>query len=297
MISGQQQLDSRCFAALFDLSRSKNVEKASDASREIRALAVSMVFADARNIGWQVTGRYPNRREGEGLLPSNHYLSAMIHYLFRHRPGWPPQAAIGKTVVSTGMIDLIARKLGRELYEVPVGFKWFVEGLACGALGFGGEESAGATFLRRDGRTWTTEKDGIVPCLLAAEMTAVTGRDPGEIYRELESDFGALATDRVDASATPEQKAQLAKLSPAQIRFDQLAGEPIVGKVTTASGNGAPIGGIKVLSAGGWFAARPSGTENIYKIYAESSRGEAHLRRILAEAQAIVDAAIAPRPS
>jgi phosphoglucomutase len=230
----------------------------------------------------------------EGLLPSNHYLSAAIHYLFQHRPDWPLSAAVGKTVVSTSMIDRVAAKLGRATYEVPVGFKWFVEGLASGALGFGGEESAGATFLRRDGGVWTTEKDGIVPCLLAAEMAAVTGRDPGEIYRNLEHEFGELATARVDAPATPEQKARLAKIEPAQVRSDQLAGEPIVARLSAAPGNGAPIGGLKVVSAGGWFAARPSGTEDIYKIYAESARGEGHLRRILDEAQAIVDTAIAP---
>jgi phosphoglucomutase len=230
----------------------------------------------------------------EGLLPSNHYLSAAIHYLFQHRPDWSSSAAVGKTVVSTSMIDRVAAKLGRSVYEVPVGFKWFVEGLASGALGFGGEESAGATFLRRNGRVWTTEKDGIVPCLLAAEMTAVVGRNPGEIYRDLEREFGELATDRVDAPATPDEKALLAKIGPAQIRSDRLAGEPITAKLSTAPGNGAPIGGIKVVTAGGWFAARPSGTEDIYKIYAESSRGKDHLRRILDEAQAVVAAAIAP---
>ena len=229
---------------------------------------------------------------GEGLLPSNHYLSAAIHYLFQHRPAWPQRAAVGKTVVCTSMIDHVAAQLGRGLYEVPVGFKWFVEGLASGALGFGGEESAGAAFLRRDGSVWTTEKDGIVPCLLAAEMTAVLGRDPGEVYRSLEHEFGELAGDRVDAPATVEQKALLAKLAPEQIGSGELAGEAIVAKLSAAPGNGAAIGGVKVISGGGWFAARPSGTENIYKIYAESSRGEDHLRRILAEAQAIVDTAI-----
>ena len=230
---------------------------------------------------------------GEGLLPSNHYLSVAIDYLFRHRPGWPGQAAVGKTVVSTGMIDRVAADLGRRLHEVPVGFKWFVGGLIDGSLGFAGEESAGATFLRRNGTVWTTEKDGIVPCLLAAEITARTGRDPGTAYRELEDRFGALAGDRVDAAATPEQKARLAKLAPGQISSDELAGEKIIAKLSTAPGNGAAIGGIKVASASGWFAARPSGTENIYKIYAESSRGEEHLGSILEEAQAIVDEAIA----
>ena len=232
----------------------------------------------------------------DGLLPSNHYLAAMVDYLFRHRPAWPANAAVGKTVVCTGMIDRIAAKLGRALYEVPVGFKWFVEGLATGALGFGGEESAGAAFLRRDGDVWTTEKDGIIPCLLAAEMTAVLGQDPGEAYRGLEREFGALASDRVDAAASPEQKALLAQLVPARIASAELAGGMILQKLAEAPGNGAPIGGLKVVAAGGWFAARPSGTENIYKIYAESSRGEDHLQHILAEAQAIVDAAIAPAP-
>ena len=234
---------------------------------------------------------------GEGLLPSNHYLSAAIHYLFQHRPAWPQRAAVGKTVVCTSMIDHVAAQLGRGLYEVPVGFKWFVEGLASGALGFGGEESAGAAFLRRDGSVWTTEKDGIVPCLLAAEMTAVLGRDPGEVYRSLEHEFGELAGDRVDAPATVEQKSLLAKLAPEQIGSGELAGEAIIAKLSAAPGNGAPIGGVKVITGGGWFAARPSGTENIYKIYAESSLGQDHLRRILAEAQAIVDAAISvPAP-
>ena len=233
----------------------------------------------------------------EGLLPPNHYLSAAIHYLFQHRRGWPQHAAVGKTVVCTGMIDRVAAKLGRAVYEVPVGFKWFVEGLAAGTLGFGGEESAGATFLRRDGGVWTTEKDGIVACLLAAEITASTGRDPGEGYRDLEHEFGALATDRLDAPATPEQKTLLAKLAPEQIRSTDLAGEKILAKLGTAPGNGAAIGGVKVVAAGGWFAARPSGTENIYKIYAESSRGQKHLRRILGEAQAIVDATLAAQPS
>jgi phosphoglucomutase len=231
---------------------------------------------------------------GDGLLPSNHYLSAMVDFLFRHRPEWPQTAAIGKTVVSTGMIDRVAASLGRRLYEVPVGFKWFVDGLADGTLGCVGEESAGATFLRRDGSVWTTEKDGLIPGLLAAEITARLGRTPGEAYRALEEAFGALSTDRVDAAATPEQKARLAKISPEAIRSDTLAGEPIVTKLSAAPGNGAPIGGIKVIAASGWFAARPSGTENIYKIYAESARGPDHLKRLLEEAQAIVDAAIDP---
>ena len=234
---------------------------------------------------------------GAGLLPSNHYLSVAIDYLFQNRPGWPASAAVGKTIVSTGMIDRVAARLGRTLYEVPVGFKWFVDGLASGALGFGGEESAGATFLRCDGGVWTTEKDGIIPCLLAAEMTARTGRDPGDAYRALEANFGVLVNDRVDAAATPEQKALLAKIEPDRIRSTTLAGEKIVARLSTAPANGASIGGIKVITPGGWFAARPSGTENIYKIYAESSRGQDHLRLILDEAQAVVDAAIAAPPA
>jgi len=230
---------------------------------------------------------------GAGLLPSNHYLCVAIDYLFRNRPGWPEQAAVGKTVVSTGMIDRVAAGLARPLYEVPVGFKWFVDGLMAGTLGFAGEESAGATFLRRNGTVWTTEKDGMVPCLLAAEMTARTGRDPGAAYRELEAKYGVLASDRVDAAASPEEKARLSKIAPEQIRSEDLAGDKITAKLSAAPGNGAAIGGIKVSSASGWFAARPSGTENIYKIYAESSRGPEHLGRILEEAQAIVDEAIA----
>ena len=229
---------------------------------------------------------------GAGLLPANHYLSVMIDYLFRNRPGWPAGAAVGKTAVSSGMIDRVASDLGRRLYEVPVGFKWYVEGLLSGALGFAGEESAGATFLRRNGEVWTTEKDGMVPCLLAAEITARTGRDPGEAYRELESKFGVLTGSRVDAAATPAQKARLARLTPEQILSDDVAGETIVSKMSVAAGNGAAFGGIKVATASGWFAARPSGTEDIYKIYAESARGPQHLERLFVEAQAIVDEAI-----
>ena len=228
-----------------------------------------------------------------GLLPANHYLAVSIHYLFQHRPGWSPAAAIGKTVVSSQMIDRIAAQLGRRLYEVPVGFKWFADGLFDGALGFGGEESAGASFLRRDGSVWTTDKDGIIPALLAAEITARVGRDPGEVYRELEREFGVSAFDRVDAPATPEQKQRLAQLSPQQVLSAELAGEKITGILTRAPGNGAAIGGLKVVAESGWFAARPSGTENIYKIYAESFRGTDHLRRIQQEAQTIVSAALA----
>jgi phosphoglucomutase len=230
---------------------------------------------------------------GQGLLEPNHYLSTAIAYLFANRPGWPAAAAVGKTLVSSGMIDRVAARLGRKLVEVPVGFKWFVDGLLDGSLGFGGEESAGASFLRRDGTVWTTDKDGIAPNLLAAEITARTGRDPGEHYRELTSEFGAPCYTRVDAPATPEQKARLSKLSPASVTASTLAGEPISAKLTRAPGNDAPIGGLKVVAASGWFAARPSGTENIYKIYAESFRDRAHLDAILSEAQHIVDRALA----
>jgi phosphoglucomutase len=227
-----------------------------------------------------------------GLLPPNHYLSVAIYYLFQNRPHWRPDAAVGKTVVSSQMIDRVAAKLGRRLYEVPVGFKWFVDGLLDGSLGFGGEESAGATFLRQDGSAWTTDKDGIVPALLAAEITAKMGRDPGQVYVELTKEFGDCVNDRVDAQATPAQKTLLAKLSPQQVKSQQLAGEPIQSILTQAPGNGASIGGLKVIAAHGWFAARPSGTEDIYKVYAESFRGADHLQHILAEAQAIVSAAL-----
>jgi phosphoglucomutase len=228
-----------------------------------------------------------------GLLPPNHYLSAAIFYLFQNRPQWRADAAVGKTVVSSRMIDLVAAKVGRRLHEVPVGFKWFVEGLLDGSLGFVGEESAGASFLRRDGRVWTTDKDGLIPALLAAEITARTGRDPGEIYRDLTRDLGEPCYERVDAPATPSEKETLKKLSAEQIRSSTLAGEPIEAILTRAPGNGGPIGGVKVMSASGWFAARPSGTENIYKIYAESFKGEEHLRSVLDEAQAIVGSAMA----
>ena len=227
-----------------------------------------------------------------GLLPPNHYLSVLIDYLFQHRPQWGADAAVGKTLVSTALIDRVAKRLDRKLYEVPVGFKWFVDGLFDGSLGFGGEESAGASFLRRDGTVWTTDKDGIAPALLAAEITARTGRDPGELYRDLVRELGEPVADRVEAPATAEQKSRLAKLSPSQVRSTQLAGEKIERVLDHAPGNHAPIGGIKVMSASGWFAARPSGTEDIYKIYGESFRDEAHLQLILQEAQGIVDAAL-----
>jgi phosphoglucomutase len=233
---------------------------------------------------------------GAGLLPPNHYLSVAIYYLFQHRAKWPKTAAVGKTLVSSQMIDRVTAKLGRKLYEVPVGFKWFVDGLLDSSLGFGGEESAGASFVRLDGSVWTTDKDGIIAALLAAEITARMGRDPGEIYRELTHEFGEPAYERVDAPATLEQKAILKKLSPQQVQITNLAGEKIHTILTHAPGNGAPIGGLKVVAESGWFAARPSGTENIYKIYAESFRGADHLRRILEEAQTIVGEALAASP-
>jgi len=229
-----------------------------------------------------------------GLLAPNHYLSVSIFYLFQHRPKWSLKAAVGKTVVSTQMIDRITAKLGKKLYEVPVGFKWFVDGLLDGSLGFGGEESAGASFLRLDGKVWTTDKDGIVPALLAAEITARMDRDPGEIYRDLSHEFGEPVYDRVEAPATQEQKEKLEKLSASQVKQTQLAGERIQTILTHAPGNDAPIGGLKVLAENGWFAARPSGTEEIYKIYAESFHGKDHLKRILEEAQTIVNDAVAP---
>jgi phosphoglucomutase len=223
-----------------------------------------------------------------GLMPPNHYLAASIAYLFAHRPGWRADAAVGKTVVSSTIIDRVAAKIARRLLEVPVGFKWFVPGLLDGSLGFGGEESAGASFLRRDGTVWTTDKDGVVMNLLAAEIMAVTGRDPSELYSDLARELGASAYERVDAPATREQKAALAKLTPADVSATALAGDPIESRLTTAPGNGAPIGGLKVITANGWFAARPSGTEEVYKLYAESFRGREHLERIQAEAQVLL---------
>ncbi len=228
-----------------------------------------------------------------GLLAPNHYLSVLIDYLYQHRPPWSPAAAVGKTVVSTALIDRVAKRLGRKLYETPVGFKWFVGGLLNGSVGFAGEESAGASFLRRDGTVWTTDKDGIVPALLSAEIMARTGRDPGDLYRDLVRELGEPFADRVEARAAPEQKAKLTKLSPKQVKTTDLAGEKIEIVLDHAPGNNAPIGGIKVITANGWFAARPSGTEDIYKIYAESFKDEAHLQSILEEAQSIVDSALA----
>ena len=234
--------------------------------------------------------------KNEGLLPPNHDLCAAIFYLFQNRPGWSPSAAVGKTMVSSAMIDRITAKVGRKLFEVPVGFKWFVEGLLDGALGFGGEESAGSVFLRRDGTVWTTDKDGIVPALLAAEIRARTGHESAGIYREFRHEFGEPCYARVDAPATPDQKERLAKLSPQQVTQTELAGEKIQNLLTLAPGNGAPLGGLKVVAAHGWFAARPSGTENIYKIYAESFENEEHLRRIQEEAQSIVNEVILKSP-
>jgi phosphoglucomutase len=227
-----------------------------------------------------------------GLLNPNHYLAVAIDYLYSRRDGWPAAAAVGKTLVSSSMIDRVAGGLGRRLLEVPVGFKWFVPGLLDGSVGFGGEESAGASFLQRDGSVWTTDKDGIILALLASEITAVTGRSPSELYRDLTGRYGTPAYARIDTSASREQKAALGKLSPAQVTARELAGEKITATLTTAPGNGAPIGGLKVISASGWFAARPSGTEDVYKLYAESFRGPRHLAAIQEEAQAIIAAAL-----
>jgi phosphoglucomutase len=227
-----------------------------------------------------------------GLLNPNHYLAVAIAHLVAHRDGWPSTAAIGKTLVSSSMIDRVADSLGRKVYEVPVGFKWFVDGLLDGSLLFGGEESAGASFLCRDGAVWTTDKDGLLLCLLAAEITAVTSRSPGEHYAELTAKFGEPAYARIDAPATREQKAILGKLTPDQVTATELAGEPIRQRLVAAPGNGAPIGGLKVTTDSGWFAARPSGTEDVYKIYAESFQGPEHLARIQAEAKDVVSAAL-----
>jgi phosphoglucomutase len=227
-----------------------------------------------------------------GLLNPNHYLAAAIDYLYRHREGWPAGAAVGKTMVSSAIIDRVAEAAGRHLTEVPVGFKWFVPDLLAGTVAFGGEESAGASFLRRDGRVWTTDKDGIILALLASEITAVTGRTPSEQYRELTAALGDPAYARIDAPASRQQKAALARLSPEQVSVDELAGEPVVARQTTAPGNGEPLGGLKVITASGWFAARPSGTEDVYKLYAESFRGPGQLARIQEEAQQIIGAVL-----
>jgi phosphoglucomutase len=228
-----------------------------------------------------------------GLMNPNHYLAAAIYYLFTHRPDWRSDAAVGKTVVSSSIIDRVTAKVGRALVEVPVGFKWFVPGLLDGSLGFGGEESAGASFLRRDGTVWVTEKDGIIMDLLAVELMARTGRDPSELYHDLTRDLGAPVYERIDAPATAAQKAILLKLAPENVKASELAGEPIQAMLTTAPGNGAAIGGLKIVTANGWFAARPSGTEEVYKLYAESFRGAEHLKRIQEEAQALISRVLA----
>jgi phosphoglucomutase len=227
-----------------------------------------------------------------GLMNPNHYLAVAIRYLLTHRPQWRDTVAVGKTLVSSSMIDRVVKKLGRRLREVPVGFKWFVPGLVDGSYCFGGEESAGASFLRLDGTVWTTDKDGPIMDLLAAEITARTGKDPGEHYRELTAEFGIPYYTRIDAPATPEQKAKLGKLTPDAVKESDLAGEPITAKLTRAPGNDAPIGGLKVVAESGWFAARPSGTENIYKIYAESFKSQTHLNAILSEAEKMVNHAL-----
>ena len=227
-----------------------------------------------------------------GLMNPNHYLAAAISYLFSHRPRWATAAAVGKTLVSSSLIDRVASKLGRRLVEVPVGFKWFVDGLLDGSLGFGGEESAGASFLRQDGTVWSTDKDGIIMDLLAAEMMARTGRNPSQLYRELTQELGDPSYARIDAPATPAQKQRLAKLSAEQVSATNLAGDPIVSRLTHAPGNGASIGGLKVVTPHGWFAARPSGTEDVYKLYAESFKGPEHLKQIQTEAQSIVAAVL-----
>ena len=258
-----------------------------------------IAFKDRFDVAWACDpdhDRHGIVARSAGLLNPNHYLAVAISYLFTHRPGWPTNAAVGKTVVSSSMIDRVASGLGRALKEVPVGFKWFVDGLVTGSLGFGGEESAGASFLRRDGSVWTTDKDGIILGLLAAEMTAVTGKDPGELYRDLTSKYGDPAYERIDAPATPEQKKILAGLTSRDIAASELAGEKIISIMTSAPGSDNPIGGIKVTAESGWFAARPSGTENVYKLYAESFRGVEHLKRIQSEAQEIIKRALS-RPN
>jgi phosphoglucomutase len=229
---------------------------------------------------------------GSGLMNPNHYLAAAVAYLYRHRPAWGPRAAVGKTLVSSSLIDRVAAALGRPLFEVPVGFKWFVPGLLSGELGFGGEESAGASFLRRDGSVWTTDKDGLILGLLAAEITARLGKDPGDLYRDLVREHGEPVYERIDAPATPAEKARLGALRPEQVRATELAGSRITRILTAAPGNGAPIGGLKVVTEDGWFAARPSGTEDLYKIYAESFRGLDHLRRVQEEARTLVSAVL-----
>ena len=260
------------------------------------AMASMISNKDKYDVAWACdtdSDRHGIVTRSSGLLNPNHYLAVAIQYLFTHRPQWAANVGIGKTLVSSSMIDRVAQGLGRPMLEVPVGFKWFVDGLIDGSLGFVGEESAGASFLRRNGTVWTTDKDGLIMGLLAAEMTAVTGKDPGQLYNELTAKYGQPVYQRIDAAATKDQKAKLGKLSPSQVSAKELAGDPISAILTEAPGNHAPIGGLKVTTAEGWFAARPSGTEDVYKIYAESFKGEAHLKQIQTEAQALVTAAIA----
>ncbi|RZU43338.1 phosphoglucomutase (alpha-D-glucose-1,6-bisphosphate-dependent) [Edaphobacter modestus] len=260
------------------------------------AMASMIAKKDKYDVAWACDtdhDRHGVVTRTSGLLNPNHYLAVMIQYLFTNRPEWGEKTAIGKTLVSSSIIDRVAKGLNRPMLEVPVGFKWFVDGLIDGSLGFVGEESAGATFLRRDGKVWTTDKDGLIPGLLSAEMTARTGRDPGELYRELTAKYGDPVYQRIDAAASKEQKAKLGKLSASQVNAKELAGEAITAILTEAPGNHAAIGGLKVATENGWFAARPSGTEDVYKIYAESFKGANHLRQIQAEAQALVNAAIA----
>lgn len=260
------------------------------------AMASMIANKDKYDVAWACDtdhDRHGVVTRSTGLLNPNHYLSVMIQYLFTHRPEWGEKTAIGKTLVSSSIIDRVAKGLNRPMLEVPVGFKWFVDGLIDGSLGFVGEESAGASFLRRNGKVWTTDKDGLIPGLLAAEMTARTGKDPGQLYNDLTAKYGNPTYQRIDAAATREQKAKLGKLSPSQVTAKELAGEPITAILTEAPGNHAPIGGLKVATENGWFAARPSGTEDVYKIYAESFKGPEHLKQIQTEAQALVNAAIA----
>ena len=262
--------------------------------------AMASVIQKAKTAGFDVAwacdtdhDRHGIVSKSAGLLNPNHYLAVAIQYLFTHRPQWSANVGIGKTLVSSSIIDRVANGLGRPMLEVPVGFKWFVDGLIDGSLGFVGEESAGATFLRTNGKVWTTDKDGLILGLLAAEMTAVTGKDPGQLYAELTARYGSPVYQRIDAAATKDQKAKLARLTAAQVTATELAGDKITAILTEAPGNHAPIGGLKVTTAEGWFAARPSGTEDVYKIYAESFKGEPHLKQIQTEAQALVDKAIA----
>ena len=260
------------------------------------AMASMIANKDKFDVAWACDtdhDRHGVVTKSTGLLNPNHYLAVCINYLFTNRPGWGAETAIGKTLVSSSIIDRVAKGINRKVLEVPVGFKWFVDGLIDGSLGFVGEESAGATFLRKNGEVWTTDKDGLIPGLLAAEMTAKLGKDPGQLYGELTAKYGAPVYQRIDAAATKDQKAKLSKLSPAQVTAKELAGEPITAILTEAPGNHAAIGGLKVATENGWFAARPSGTEDVYKIYAESFHGEDHLKRIQTEAQALVNAAIA----